>query len=139
MVKNGERLNIIPLCGRQNDCDSKDNWNKIKEWSKEVPTFGGKGAVFATSDQKMDCTPLGNRYGGPHWRRTYLVKFKYVPVNDIDNELPMFCGNPLEFIGWLNTIESVFEYCHVIKEKKVKLVSTGLKGRASNFVDTTQS
>lgn len=38
-----------------------------------------------------------------------------------------------EFVDWLkvNTIERVFEYCDISKEKKVKLVSIHFKGRGS--------
>ena len=48
------------------------------------------------------------------------------------DELPEFFGSldPDVFADWLNTIERVFDYDEVSKDKKVKLMSIRLNGRA---------
>lgn len=67
-----------------------------------------------------------------HWCRVNSIKFSYEWGRNITVELPKFCGFSQDFVDWLNSIECVFEYCHVTEEKKVNLVSFGL-------VDTIQS
>lgn len=80
------------------------------------------------SNRKEGCHSIGKSL--PCFARENLVRFEYTSV---DNELPKFCGSQLELVGWLNIIESVFGYCHVTKEKKVKWASTCLKGRALDW------
>jgi gluconate kinase len=47
--------------------------------------------------------------------------------------VPEFSGglDPDDLIDWLNHVERVFEYHDIPNHKKVKIVSTKLKGRAS--------
>ncbi|KAI8535594.1 hypothetical protein RHMOL_Rhmol10G0186200 [Rhododendron molle] len=121
MVDNGDGIDYF---GNQNQ-----NRNEIKELKEQVVTLYDKVRRLQRVTKQKDSIPLEICYGAPHWRRANLVRFEYASVNNVDNELPKFCGNPLEFIGWLKTIESVFKYCYVTEEKKVKLVSTCLKGK----------
>jgi len=40
-------------------------------------------------------------------------------------------ADPDEFLGWLNTVERIFEYKEILKDKKVKLVALRLRKYAS--------
>jgi len=56
-----------------------------------------------------------------------------VSSNDFRVDIPEFEGklNPEEFRDWLSTVERVFEYKDVPKDKKVKLVALKLRKYAS--------
>jgi len=49
-------------------------------------------------------------------------------TNDFKVEIPKYEGklDPKEFLDWLHTVEQVFEYKDIRKEKKVKLVALRL-------------
>ena len=96
---------------------SKQFTTLIEEVRNLQPPTKGSGYVKNSRIQFEDSLLA------PHWRRAKLG----------DNELPKFCGSLPEFVDWLNSIESIFEYYHVTEETKVKLVSSRLKGRASDW------
>jgi hypothetical protein len=54
--------------------------------------------------------------------------------------VPEFSGVliPDDLIDWINHVECVFEYHDIPNHKKVKLVSTKLKGRASAWWEQIQ-
>ena len=54
-------------------------------------------------------------------------------TNDFKVEIPEFEGklDPDEFLDWLHTVEHVFEYKDIPKDKKVKLVALRLRKYAS--------
>jgi len=53
--------------------------------------------------------------------------------NDVKVDIPDFEGklHPDEFVDWLQTVERVFEYKEIHKEKKVKIIAVKLKKHAS--------
>jgi len=53
-------------------------------------------------------------------------------MNDIKLGIPNFEEKlqPDEFVGWLQTIERVFEYKKILEEQKVKIVEFKLKKNA---------
>ena len=54
-------------------------------------------------------------------------------ANDFKVEIPEFEGklDPEDFLDWLHTIERVFEYKDIPKDKKVKLIALRLRKYAS--------
>jgi len=53
--------------------------------------------------------------------------------NDFKVEIPEFEGelDPDEFLGWLQTVERIFEYKDIPEDRKVKLVAVRLRKYAS--------
>jgi len=49
-------------------------------------------------------------------------------TNDFKVKVPEFQGklDPKEFLDWLHTVEKIFEYKDIPKDKKVKLVALRL-------------
>jgi len=54
-------------------------------------------------------------------------------TNDFKVEILEFEGklDPEEFLGWLHTVEYVFEYKYVLEDKNIKLVALRLRKYAS--------
>ena len=50
-------------------------------------------------------------------------------------EIPEFHGSlqPEEFLNWLDTVEEILEFKGVLKNKRVPLVATRLRGRAATW------
>jgi hypothetical protein len=55
--------------------------------------------------------------------------------------VPEFSGGliPDDLIDWLNHVECVFEYHDIPNHKKVKIVGTKLKGKASAWCEQIQT
>ncbi|KAJ0735706.1 putative nucleotidyltransferase, Ribonuclease H [Helianthus annuus] len=77
----------------------------------------------STSEDEREGQPRGERGGGNRrWDSGIRV------------DIPEFDGsslNPEGFIDWLATVEEVFEYKEVPENKRVALIATRLRGRAS--------
>ncbi|XP_021991183.1 uncharacterized protein LOC110887935 [Helianthus annuus] len=77
----------------------------------------------STSEDEQEGRPRGERGGGNRrWDSGIRV------------DIPEFDGtslNPEGFIDWLATVEEVFEYKEVSENKRVALIATRLRGRAS--------
>ncbi|KAJ0885239.1 putative nucleotidyltransferase, Ribonuclease H [Helianthus annuus] len=91
---------------------------------------GGYGSDFSNpfgdgsaSEDELEGRPRGERGGGNRrWDSGIRV------------DIPEFDGsslNPEGFIDWLATVEEVFEYKEVPENKRVALIATRLRGRAS--------
>ncbi|GJR74759.1 reverse transcriptase domain-containing protein [Tanacetum coccineum] len=85
----------------------------------ENPFFDGDGS---SSDEQPDRPRRNQREDNRRWESRMRVN------------IPEFDGNTLNpegFIDWLVTIEEVFEFKEVPKNKRVSLIATKLRGRAS--------
>lgn len=63
--------------GIKNDCKSNENRNEIKRLSEEVTTLYDKLRCLQCTIEIMDCIPLENSFGAPHWSRANLVRFEH--------------------------------------------------------------
>ena len=81
-----------------------------------------------------------NPFRAPPRGRPYVERNESRLDYNFKVEIPEFQGSlkPEDFVDWLNTVERVFDYYEVIDEKKVKLVTIRLKGRASAWWEQLQ-
>jgi len=81
-------------------------------------------------DEESNPFASSNDEGRPRARRNQRNS---QPSLDSKVEIPEFEGrlDPDEFLEWLQTVESVFEYKDVPEDKKVKLVALKLRKHAS--------
>ena len=97
------------------------------------PTEGSDGSEDAQ-------TPFENHFGTSNGCRTFPNRFEDKWEKNIKIELPELYESldPDVFVDWLNTVERVFDYGDVFEDKKVKLMSIRLKGRASAWWEQMQ-
>ncbi|GKA00780.1 putative nucleotidyltransferase, ribonuclease H [Tanacetum coccineum] len=126
MARIEERLDqfVDQLVGRMNDMmnprrrrDRNGRGSKGEE--SENPFFEGGGS---SSDEEPDRPRRDQREDNRRWESGMRVN------------IPEFDGNTLNpegFIDWLVAVEEVFEFKEVPKNKRVSLIATKLRGRAS--------
>ena len=105
-----------------------DSYLKQNQQANEEPLqfdSEGKEQVFShTLDSSSEDEPL---------RMTSQTTRFQANSNDFKVEVPEFEGklDPEEFLDWLHTVERVFQYMDISKDKKVKLIPLRLREYAS--------
>uniref|UniRef100_A0A2N9GFX8 AAA ATPase AAA+ lid domain-containing protein n=1 Tax=Fagus sylvatica TaxID=28930 RepID=A0A2N9GFX8_FAGSY len=76
---------------------------------------------------------FGQQWEGKDQNQRYESKYEQKWKGSVKIDVPEFSGVliPDDLIDWINHVECVFEYHDIPNHKKVKLVGTKLKGRAS--------
>nr|GEX22574.1 reverse transcriptase domain-containing protein [Tanacetum cinerariifolium] len=113
----------LPYHGDSSDDDLVKNLrtNFVYPWENDA----GPSNLFADdaySNDEPDPSRQNLREDDRHWESGMRVN------------IPKFDGNtlnPKRFIDWLVTIEEVFEFKEVPEKKRVPLIATKLRGRAS--------
>ncbi|GJZ48798.1 putative nucleotidyltransferase, ribonuclease H [Tanacetum coccineum] len=126
MARMEERLDqfVDQLAGRMNDMMNprrrRDRNSRGSEGEEsENPFFEGGGS---SSDEEPDRPRRDQREDNRRWESGMRVN------------IPEFDGNTLNpegFIDWLVAVEEVFEFKEVPENKRVSLIATKLRGRAS--------
>ena len=88
----------------------------------------------------MSCARVATYFGAPPRGRPYEERNEPRLDYNFKVEILEFQSSlkPEDFVDWLNTIERMFDYYEVIDEKKVKLFTIRLKGRASTWWEQLQ-
>ncbi|GKA98349.1 hypothetical protein Tco_0826286 [Tanacetum coccineum] len=126
MARMKERLDqfIDQLADRMNDMMNQRrrgdrNDRRSEGEDSENPFFEGDGS---SSDEQPDRPRRNQRQDNRRWESRMRVN------------IPEFDGDTLNlegFIDWLVAVEEVFEFKEVPENKKVSLITTKLRGRAS--------
>uniref|UniRef100_A0A2N9F0S3 Retrotransposon gag domain-containing protein n=1 Tax=Fagus sylvatica TaxID=28930 RepID=A0A2N9F0S3_FAGSY len=83
---------------------------------------------------------FGQQWEGKDQNQRYESKYEQKWKGSVKIDVPEFSGVliPDDLIDWINHVECVFEYHDIPNHKKVKLVGTKLKGRASAWWEQIQ-
>ncbi|GJX28356.1 hypothetical protein Tco_0236435 [Tanacetum coccineum] len=126
MARMNERFNQIvdQLANRMNDMmnprrrrDRNSQGSKCEE--SENPFFEGDSS---SSDEQLDRPRRNQREDNRRWESGIRVNISEFNGNTL---------NPNGFIDWLVAVEEVFEFKEVPENKRVSLMATKLRGRAS--------
>ncbi|GJR51282.1 putative nucleotidyltransferase, ribonuclease H [Tanacetum coccineum] len=110
-----DRMNDMMNPRRRRDRNNRGSEGK----DSENPFCEGDGS---SSDEQPDRPRRNQREDNRRWKSGMRIN------------IPEFDGktlNPEEFIDWLVTVEEVFEFKEVPENKRVSLIATKLRGRAS--------
>jgi hypothetical protein len=83
---------------------------------------------------------FGQQWEGKDQNQRYESKYEQKWKGSVKIDVPEFSGVLIldDLIDWINHVECVFEYHDIPNHKKVKLVGTKLKGRASAWWEQIQ-
>jgi hypothetical protein len=83
---------------------------------------------------------FGQQWEGKDQNQRYESKYEQKWKGSVKIDVPEFSGVliPNDLIDWINHVECVFRYHDIPNHKKVKLVGTKLKGRASAWWEQIQ-
>uniref|UniRef100_A0A2N9IU50 Uncharacterized protein n=1 Tax=Fagus sylvatica TaxID=28930 RepID=A0A2N9IU50_FAGSY len=84
---------------------------------------------------------FGQQWEGKDQNQRYESKYEQKWKGSVKIDVPEFSDGliPDDLIDWINHVECVFEYHDIPNHKKVKIVGTKLKGRASAWWEQIQT
>ena len=83
---------------------------------------------------------FGQQWAGKDQNQRYEPRYEQKWKGSVKIDVPKFSSGLIldDFTNWLNHVELVFEYHDIPDHKKVKIVGTKLKGRASTWWEQIQ-
>uniref|UniRef100_A0A2N9EHM0 Reverse transcriptase domain-containing protein n=1 Tax=Fagus sylvatica TaxID=28930 RepID=A0A2N9EHM0_FAGSY len=147
----GEKLKKLkkPIQGMAPEVEAKFNAANEEEfpkrcaWKIEMETMRRQLAVLTKQFQKYkppQDPEFKHQWEGNDQNQRYESKYEQKWKGSVKIDVPEFSGVliPDDLIDWINHVECVFEYHDIPNHKKVKLVGTKLKGRASAWWEQIQ-